>query len=139
VTASDSAKARGSSRFRPLAAGLLAALLAAGCAASADPPVRIAHVVLLRLADPAEAAALLAECDAAIPAIPAVADYLGGTHLETGRDLVRGDYDVGLYLGFTTAADYDAYVDHPAHQALLARWRERLSSITVYDVARPQP
>ncbi len=85
--------------------------------------------------DAAEAGALLAACDDALADIPVVQGYWSGRHLDTNRANVDGDYDVALHVGFASEADYDAYVAHPEHQALIAAWRDRLRWIHIYDVA----
>ncbi|MHC5004158.1 MAG: Dabb family protein [Planctomycetota bacterium] len=123
----------------PQSALLCAMFLLAGCATGPERPAVISHVVLFRLQDPGDAAALLADCDELLPGIPTVQAFAAGTHLETGRATVRSDYDVGLYLGFDTVADYESYLEHPDHVALVDRWDPRLREVTVYDVADATP
>lgn len=113
-----------------------------GCAAtspSAPRPARISHVVLVKLTDPADAPALLADSDAMLAGIPGVTAYAAGTHLETGRATVDADYSVGLYIGFESEAAYAGYVDHPAHVAYVAKWRPRLEWLRIYDVLDETP
>jgi hypothetical protein len=115
-------------------------ILSAGCAATGPgevETVRVRHVVLLKLADAADAESLLRDCDATLSALPGVLGYWSGTPLDTERDLVDGDYDVGLYMGFASEADYDAYIDHRDHEALVERWRPRLQWIRIHDLDAP--
>ena len=108
--------------------------LAGGGAGGAQRPARSSHAVLLKLEDPSERAALLADCDAMLPGIPGVSSYAAGRHLDVGRPTVDGDYDIGLYIGFETEADYAGYVDHPDHVAFVEAWKPRLAWIRVHDV-----
>jgi len=108
-----------------------------GCAGSggAPPrPARIGHVVFFDLVDPADRGALIADCDAKLAKIPGVVSYAAGRHLDVGRETVIDDYDVGLYIGFETEADYARYVSHPLHVELVEAWRPRLASLRVYDI-----
>lgn len=112
-------------------------ILATGCAASAPgeaDTVRVRHVVLLKLADPADGEALRRDCDTTLSTLPGVLEYWSGTPLDTQRDLVDGDYDVGFCMGFAGEAGYDAYIGHPDHEALVARWRPRLQWIRIHDL-----
>ena len=102
-------------------------------------PARISHVVLFKLLDQALADDMLAECDALLPAIPGVISYASGTHLETGRDSVDGDYDGALYVGFMTEAAYAGYLDHPDHVELANRWSPHLEWMRIYDVLDETP
>lgn len=111
-----------------------------GCAARpgrlAEPvrPAMINHFVVFKLNDPADAEALIADCDALLPTIPGVVSYFAGRHHEVGRETVYRDYDVGMYVGFNRDDAYAAYVDHPNHIELVTRWRPRLEWLRVYDV-----
>lgn len=102
-------------------------------------PAPISHIVFIKLSDPAEADALLAECDEKLAAIPGVLRYAAGKHLDTGRANVDGDYDAGLYIGFRSEADYAVYVSHPNHVLLVEKWRPRSQWMRVYDVYDPTP
>jgi hypothetical protein len=122
-------------------AGLVTASMGpvlAGCAGgsggTASRPARISHIVFLKLQDPAQRGDLLADCDRLLPGIPGVVSYAGGRHLDVGRETVDGAYDIGLYIGFETEADYAGYVEHPNHVELLDIWRERLDWLRVHDV-----
>ncbi len=94
----------------------------------------ITHVILIRLKDPTRIAELVADCNAALPRIEAVAGYSCGVPLVTDRASVLSDYDVGLYVGFRTEADYKAYLDDPRHLELVARWKEAWKGVTIYDI-----
>ncbi len=122
-----------------LAPIVLTTTLLGGCAIDPTPrPVAaISHVVFVDLADPADADALLAEARAVLSAIPSVTAFSAGTHLDTGRPTVLGDYDVGMILGFDDTAGLNAYVLHPDHVAFVERWRPRLTGLRVYDIAEP--
>lgn len=99
----------------------------------------ITHIVLVQLKDPTRTAELVAECDRSLPAIGGVRGYSCGTPLETGRSNVTADYDVGIYVGFATDADYRAYLDDPRHQAVVDRWREAWKSVRIFDFAEGLP
>lgn len=97
-------------------------------------PAPILHLVYFHLADPADAPALLADCQELLPGIPGVLAYAAGTHLDTGRESVDGDYDVALLVGFPDVAAYQVYLRHEDHLELLARWGGKLTSYTIHDV-----
>ncbi len=131
-----------------LAAGTLFVLFAwlvAGCRAApphADRPVRpaaISHIVLIKLKDPAQAAALIADSDRLLPAIPSVTSYACGPHFDMGRPNIDSTYDVGVYVGFADGAGYQTYVDHPNHVQLVNTWRPRWEWIRIYDVGDASP
>ena len=116
-------------------AGVLGTSGLVGCAeARSLRPARISHVVFFKLEDPGRRAELLADCDRLLPEIPGVVSYAAGRHLDVGRDSVDGDYDIGLYIGFETEADYAAYVEHPLHTELVQTWKPELEWLRVYDV-----
>lgn len=94
----------------------------------------ITHVVLVQLKDPTRTAELIADCDEVLPAIKGVSGYSCGAPLVTGRTNVTGDYDVGIYVGFRTEAEYRAYVDDPRHLAMVDRWREGWKGVRIFDV-----
>jgi len=107
-----------------------------GCQSSARPPrpSPINHVVFFSLTDPSESAALIADCDQRLAAIPGITSYFCGTPLDTGRATVDAQYDVGLYLGFASIDDYAAYVDHPEHTALVEEWGPEFQTLLIRDV-----
>jgi len=124
---------------------LVAALVGCGatpcCMDGAAPPrpARINHLAFFKLKDAAEAPQLIADCDANLAIIPGVVSYYCGTHLDTGRPNVDGDYDVGFYVGFESEADYQNYVIHPNHIALVEKWKPRWEWIRVQDVLDETP
>ncbi|MFG0304901.1 MAG: Dabb family protein [Phycisphaerales bacterium JB040] len=107
---------------------------AAARGAHPAPPARIGHVVLLSLNDPADAPELIESSREVLGPIPGITTLGVGTHLETGRDALISDYDVALYIGFQTEADYSAYLVHPDHVAYVDAWRPRLTSIRIIDI-----
>lgn len=104
-----------------------------GAMDAARAPGRINHVVFFDLKDPADADALIAE-SLKLGAIPGVTSCYAGRHIDTGRDTVRQDYDVGFFVAFDSEEAYASYVAHPDHVALVERWRPRLTALRVYDV-----
>ena len=63
----------------------------------------------------------------------------GLTRLDIGIDVLHTDasVDVGLYSEFRSRAAYDAYVTHPAHQALVAFIRTLATERRVLDYEIP--
>ncbi len=124
-----------------LAAPLLFA--AAGCTAAPPRPLRpacINHVVFFKLKDPAQAAQLIHDCNGLFEAVPVIATGWAGTRLETERGAdAGGNFDVSFYAGFRTEADYDAYLDHPAHVAAATKWGPHLEWIRFHDVRDEAP
>lgn len=120
---------------------LAAALPLAGCACGCrsantgmpPSPAAISHVVLFNLQDPADADELIADCNERLAPIPGIASFAVGRHLDTGRSHVFSDYHVGLYVGYESEADYDVYIDHPDHVALVEKWQPRWNWIRIYD------
>jgi hypothetical protein len=136
--------ARLTRRRTPPAALMLPALLA-GCAsdgparsgdaaAALRPAAHINHVVFLDLRDPDDAQELIDDSRRWLGAIPGVRSIFVGRHFDVGRDAVRSDYDVGLYIGLQSPEAYEVYLDHPNHRALLEKWGDRLARYWVYDV-----
>ncbi|MCA9294973.1 MAG: Dabb family protein [Phycisphaerales bacterium] len=97
-------------------------------------PGVVHHPVFFTLNDPADRAALIADCDALLPVIPGVTAYACGVHHESGRSTVDSNYDVGLYIAFDSPASYASYVTHPNHVTLVERWKPHLKSLHVYDI-----
>ena len=86
----------------------IVSLLGACAASPTGParPARINHLAFFKLKNPADADELVRDCDRKLATIRGVVSYYAGKHLDVGRATVDGDYDVGLYLGFMTEADY---------------------------------
>ena len=121
---------------------ILPMALLAGCATTPDHPPRpaaINHVVFFKLKDPMQARELIADCDARLSTIPGVVSYYCGPPIDTGRETVDADYDVGFYVGFASESDYAAYVAHPSHLELVAEWRPRFQSLRVHDILDETP
>jgi hypothetical protein len=93
----------------------------------------------VQLKDPTRTAELIADCDQVLPAIKGVSGYSCGVPLVTGRTNVTGDYDVGIYVGFRTDADYRSYVDDPRHLAMVDRWRDGWKAVRIFDVVSGMP
>lgn len=120
----------------------LTAITALGAAyrAQADKrPAPITHVVLFELHDPAERAQLIAECDEALAGLDSVASYACGEPLDTGRLNANEGYHVGLYVGFNSVEDYEAYRNADAHIDLARKWRSKSKSMRIFDFYDPEP
>ncbi|MFO0895437.1 MAG: Dabb family protein [Phycisphaerales bacterium] len=96
------------------------------------PPVT--HVVLITLQDPAQAAELIADCNARLPQIREIRLYSVGTPFEAGRANVDSSWTVGLTLGFEDGDAYRRYLDHPIHKELVAKWQPRWSQARIFDI-----
>lgn len=128
--------------MRTLATSALGCLicLTGGCQGTLSRrPSLISHVVFFDLADPAEADALRSDCDTLLADIESIQTYACGRHLETGRSMVRSDYDVGLVVGFAAEEDYAAYLVDPLHVSLVQKWTPKLDELRVYDIFDPTP
>ena len=80
----------------------------------------VSHIVLFTLAQPDDADELERDCARLLRPIESVRVYACGNHVEIGRDMIRDDYDVGLYVSFEDEAGYQAYLNDPDHLALVA-------------------
>ncbi len=98
-----------------------------------DAPGLINHVVFFDLKDPSNAEELVFDCGRLLE-IPGVTSGYFGRHIETGRESVLVNYDVGFFVAFGSVADYENYLAHPKHIALVEKWEPRWESIRVYDV-----
>ena len=94
----------------------------------------ITHVVLISLADPSQADALIADCNETLPRIPDVVLYGCGRPVDIGRANVDGAYTVGVIIGFASEAAYARYLDHPLHLRLVETWRPRWSAARIMDL-----
>ena len=106
-----------------------------GAVRSSEMPGRLQHVVLVELNDKADLAAMKADSDAMLPRIPTVRGYICGTPVDIGRATVAQDYDLGIVVQFDSTADYEAYLAHPIHQELVAKWRPRWRRSYIVDFA----
>ena len=99
----------------------------------------ITHVVLLRpradlSAD--ERAGLADALRAAIKTIPSIRRARVGRRVTFGRGYeqsMRTDYQFVALLDFDDLAGLTAYLDHPAHEALAARFFQVLDEALMYD------
>lgn len=125
-------------------------LLLGGCRSTHSPKreastvaprvARINHLAFFKLKNPADAAELIADCDAQLGTLPMVTMYYCGQHMDTGRgERVDSNFDVGFFVGFESTDDYADYVEHPNHQALVAKWQPRWEWIRVQDVLDETP
>lgn len=124
---------------------LLASALLAGCGSSPKPgpspqvqtaprPAPIMHLVYVKLVDPGEAAALVADADRMLGTIPSVTSYFCGLHKETGRPTIEADYDVAMGIGFADLEGYQRYIDDPAHRRFVEAWKPRCAWLRIHDV-----
>ncbi len=93
----------------------------------------VTHVVLVDVADDSDIAAMRADADRLIPTIKGVCGYQCGTPLDIGRAVVTSDYDLGILVQCASVADYKAYLEAPAHQELVAKWRSKWKSSRMFD------
>ena len=120
---------------RCLPALLIACLSGIGCS-SGQRPIEaggVSHIVLFTLARQQDADELERDCARLLRPIESVRVYACGNHVDTGRSIVRDDYDVGLYVSFEDEAGYQAYLDDPDHLALVSKWKDRWTDIVLYD------
>ncbi|HMO03591.1 MAG TPA: Dabb family protein [Kiritimatiellia bacterium] len=96
----------------------------------------IKHIVLWKvkeLADgldrPQIAAKMKHDLEALRPVIPAI------RHLEVGVNCIPSDaaFDVALYSEFDSRTDLEAYMTHPAHQAVVGFVRSVVTARHVVD------
>ncbi len=114
-------------------------VLLGGCVSGPPRPAVINHLAFFKLKDPADAPALIADCDTLLRPIPGVTSYYAGPPIDVGRTSVDGDYDVGFFVGFDTVDDYLAYVEHPDHVRVVQRWGPRLEWLRTHDVLDETP
>ena len=108
----------------------------AGAPARLGAPLQ--HIVLIRLRDPLDTAALVDACNALAEAVPTVRTAFAGLHEDIGRDTIVRDYDVCLIVGFDSVEGYRAYLEHPAHIQMLQEWKDRIEWLRIHD-ARDVP
>lgn len=120
-------------RNQTLSVAALGAILLGGCATHDQGPT-ISHVILIALEDKSQAEELLGECNRLLAPIPSVRAFAAGPPIDTGRDTVLADYDVGIVIGFDSAEGYREYVEHPSHVELVDTWGPRFTSIRVFDI-----
>ena len=132
-------------RFIPTLTGIAlgAAATLGGCATTdfdrkAAGSSHLNHVVLISLADPMDAEACAADCRTMLSGIDAVETIWVGTPVDTGRDAVDGDYEVGLCVGFETMDGLQEYLQDPRHLELVALWKPRATGFRIFDVGSPE-
>lgn len=105
----------------------------------------IAHVVLFRpRADlPPNARTALADAfEAAVRQIPSVRRARIGRRVTVGRAyeaLMRADYQYAAILEFDDTAALRAYLEHPAHEQLAARFFDASEEALMYDFDLKEP
>lgn len=97
----------------------------------------IGHIVFVELVEDSDYDEILADSDSMLATIPSVSTYAAGRHIDTGRTTVRDDYDLAIYLGFESAEDLAAYVDHEQHNEYVQKWGPKLKALRVYDMHDP--
>ncbi|MEX0876947.1 MAG: Dabb family protein [Phycisphaerales bacterium] len=115
-------------------------VLLTGCACTSRMPPRtalIGHIVFVELVEDSDYDEILADSDSMLATIPSVSTYAAGRHIDTGRTTVRDDYDLAIYLGFESAEDLAAYVDHEQHNEYVQKWGPKLKALRVYDMHDP--
>jgi hypothetical protein len=95
--------------------------------------------VLFEVNDPGDADELIRDCSSMLTTVPGIVSSYAGTHLDAPREGVDSDYHVGFYVGFMSEADYQTYLDHPAHLEVVKKWRPRLLRLQVFDVVDETP
>jgi hypothetical protein len=99
----------------------------------------IAHVVLFQpRADlsPDARAALAAAFEAALREIPSIRRARVGARVRQGHGyeaLMTVDYQYAAILEFADAAGLKAYLEHPAHSVMAARFYESFEHALMYD------
>lgn len=123
---------------------LLAALFAAplaGCSSTPSGPgagtSKLNHVVLISLENASDAEACAADCRTMLRAIESVETLWVGTPVDTGREMVDDEYEVGLCVGFESLEDLQAYLVAPSHVQLVESWGPRATRFRIFDVGRP--
>ena len=127
-----------------LLASVLIVLIFSGCAStgtaaetkSRDQAV-INHLVLITLQSPSDAQSLIEDCNRLLPPIDSVRTWWVGVPVETGRDAVDDDYEVGLCVGFDDEDGLQAYLEHPLHLELVGAWRPKVDQFRIFDVGKP--
>jgi hypothetical protein len=110
------------------------ALFALGsCGAPDTYGAPLQHVVLIKLRDPADTGALLADARRHLSAVPDVAELFVGQPFSVGRTGVDLDWDVAVIVGFADRVAYEAYLAHPEHLRFINAWQQRFETIRIHD------
>ena len=110
--------------------------------ASTRPTATVAHVVLVWLKHPGDAAARRAIVDAgeSLKTIPGVVDVRAGPALPSTRPVVDSSYDVGVLVTFTDEQALQAYPTHPTHLKVLEEiLKPNADHYKVYDFTIGRP
>lgn len=122
------------SRFRGALLAATLSLTACSTPPSSPAPGPINHIVFVKLADPADAPALIADGDRLLRRIPGVRTYACGPHFDIGRTTIDADYDVALVITFDDRAGYENYIEHPDHVAYVTTWKPRTRWLRIHDM-----
>ncbi len=128
--------------FRASLCAAACTTLLAACVSNPIVPVRTArinHIVFVKLNDPGQASALVADANATLGRLPSLINYSAGPHFDMGRAEVLYDYDVAMTMGFQTPEAYRAYINNPEHQAFVDRWRPLCEWIQIRDMIDETP
>ncbi len=101
--------------------------------ASATSGQAIQHLVLIKLKDTNDRAALEKDCNEKLSSIPGVVGFSLARPIDIGRKNVDGDYDVAVSVEFASTDAYKAYLVHPDHLALVNAWKEKSKTMRIYD------
>lgn len=104
--------------------------------APATTAVALNHLVLIKLKNPLDRAALEIDSNSAFVKIPQVIEFSIAHPVDLGRPSVDSDYDVAIFIVFSSIEAYQAYLKHPAHIALVTAWKEKFQSMRAYDFAK---
>jgi len=109
-------------------------------ACGAPRPTMIQHVVLIKLNDSNQRAALIDDCNRLLPGINGVSSYWCGSPDQSGRvsPAIDTNWDVALCVGYPDADAYGAYVADPAHVVLVDTWKARFQWLRIHDVSLDQ-
>lgn len=99
----------------------------------------VRHLVGFRLrADltDAQKQEVLAACDHLPEAVPLIREYERGPN--TSHRGLSHDFEHAMLMTFRSQADLAAYVEHPAHQAFVAKYKPWLADLIVIDWETPE-
>ncbi len=109
--------------FRRMVFTILAIALSAGCTVNMtlEPDEPLAHIVLVWLKDPGNAAhrAQLTAASKRLEAIDGVLAVKVGQSIPSDRDVVDDSFDVGLYIELESPEALKAYATDPLHLEIL--------------------
>lgn len=120
---------------------MIPATLLGGCSTMPSGPEagtsNLNHVVLISLENKSDAEACAADCRSMLGTIESVDTLWVGTPVDTGRERVDDDYQVGLCVGFENREDLQTYLDDPSHIELVESWGPRATRFRIFDVGQP--